>query len=44
MVTSFIDNAYKGNVEEEKEEIKEIKSLLKDNDVSEDIVENIKKY
>ena len=43
MVTSFIDNAYKGNVEEEKEEIKEIKSLLKDNDVSEDIVEKILK-
>ncbi|MBE6065281.1 flagellar biosynthesis protein FlhF [Clostridium cochlearium] len=43
VVTSFIDNAYKGNVEEEKEEIKEIKSLLKDNDVSEDIVEKILK-
>lgn len=43
VVTSFIDNAYKGNVEEEKEEIKEVKSLLKDNDVSEDIVEKILK-
>lgn len=40
VVESFIDNAYNGNIEE-KEEIKEIKKMLRDNDVSEDIVEKI---
>ncbi|AAO36196.1 flagellar biosynthesis protein FlhF [Clostridium tetani] len=39
--TSFVDNTYKGNIEEERQEIKEIKSILKDNDISEDIIEKI---